>query len=209
MRLSRSLHGFWRNAVRNPLKSLRARLRRVRAAQRDRGPAGVGRLDDGTRGRPVRGPAAAARLAQCTVVEACRYRDEAPPAQRQFDPVRGDALRPAHGARAGDDARASGRAVLVPEARAFDLEERPRLAPFLPRAVPAGVPHFCQGDRRRGRTGRSAAPDCSSRSRLCRRSENRGRASADRQFRAAELRPLSARHRPADPSGRCSSAPRC
>jgi capsular polysaccharide biosynthesis protein len=72
MRLSRSLHGFWRDAVRNPLKSLAARLRKARAA-RARGGLPVS-VDWTTELAvvPFEGRLPPPR-AQCTVVEACRY----------------------------------------------------------------------------------------------------------------------------------------
>ena len=72
MRLSRSLHGLWRAAVRNPLKRLGANLRRARALGASGGlPVTV----DWTTELAVvpfedRPPPP---LAQCTVVEACRY----------------------------------------------------------------------------------------------------------------------------------------
>ena len=72
MRLSRSLHGFWRNAVRNPLKSLRERLRRVRAASATGGlPVSVDWTTELV-AVPFEGRLPPP-LAQCTVVEACRY----------------------------------------------------------------------------------------------------------------------------------------
>ena len=62
--------------------------------------------------------------AQCTVVEPCAVSDATPSAQRQFDDDRGDALRRPYGRRAGDDARASRRPVLVSEARAARSRRR-------------------------------------------------------------------------------------
>ena len=123
MRASRSLHNLWRKAVRAPLNELRARLRRRDRGALQGGRAGLGRPDDGAGGRSVRGTASAARRPMHRD-RGLPVPDETPRAQRQFDDVRGDALRPAHGRRAGDDARTSRRSVLVPEARAPDFDNR-------------------------------------------------------------------------------------
>jgi capsular polysaccharide biosynthesis protein len=72
------MHGMWRDAVRTPLKSLRTRLRRVRAARSDGGVAVS--VDHATvlktttfdGGFPP-------PLAQCVVVEAAEYRTRAHP----------------------------------------------------------------------------------------------------------------------------------
>lgn len=72
MRLSRAMHGWWRAAVRNPLKRLRARVRAARARGASGGlPVSVDLTTELAvvpfEGRPP------PRLSQCTVVEACRY----------------------------------------------------------------------------------------------------------------------------------------
>ncbi|RBP04550.1 uncharacterized protein DUF563 [Roseiarcus fermentans] len=72
VRLSRSLHGLWRKAVRLPLKTLGAKLRRARAAGATGGlPVSV---DETTALALVPFEARLPPpLAQCTVVESCRY----------------------------------------------------------------------------------------------------------------------------------------
>ena len=108
VRVSRSLHGLWRKAVRMPLKTFRRRLRGAMAARSGAGiPVSVDRtteLADGS----VRGPLSAAARAMHGR-RALRISDETASAQRQFDDDRGDALRRPCGPRAGDDARASRR----------------------------------------------------------------------------------------------------
>ena len=73
MRVSRSLHGFWRKAVRGPLKSFRARLRGAMAAQAKGGlPVTVDRTSE-LAVVPFEGRFPPPQ-AQCTVVEAAQYR---------------------------------------------------------------------------------------------------------------------------------------
>lgn len=72
MRLNRALHGFWRTAVRTPLRRFRERVRRALAAGASGGlPVSVDRTTALAvvpfEGRPP------PPLAECTVVEACRY----------------------------------------------------------------------------------------------------------------------------------------
>lgn len=73
MRVSRSLHGFWRKAVRGPLKTWRARLRSAMAASAKGGvPVTVDRTTE-LAVVPFEGRFPPPR-AQCTVVEAAQYR---------------------------------------------------------------------------------------------------------------------------------------
>ena len=73
MRLSRSLHGLWGKAVRTPLKAIRARLRSAIAARAQGGlPVSVD-WETALAAVPFEGRLPPP-LAQCTVVEACRYR---------------------------------------------------------------------------------------------------------------------------------------
>ena len=72
VRVSRSLHGLWRKAVRLPLNNLRRRLRGAMAARTEAGiKVAVDRTTElATVAFEGRFPPP---LAQCTVVEACRY----------------------------------------------------------------------------------------------------------------------------------------
>ena len=78
VRVSRSLHGFWRNAVRMPLKTFRRRLRGAMAARSDSGiPVSVDWTTElATVPFEGRFPPP---LAQCTVVEPCEYRTKLHP----------------------------------------------------------------------------------------------------------------------------------
>jgi hypothetical protein len=78
IRLSRSLHGFWRNAVRVPWKNIRRRLRGAIAARSGSGiPVSV---DWSTELRPVPfGGRFPPPFAQCTVVEPTQYRTKLHP----------------------------------------------------------------------------------------------------------------------------------
>jgi hypothetical protein len=73
VRLSRSLHGLWRDAVRTPLKNFRRRLRGAMLARSGPGvPVAVDRTSElATVPFEGRFPPP---LAQCTVVEPCEYR---------------------------------------------------------------------------------------------------------------------------------------
>ncbi len=72
VRVSRSLHGLWRNAVRLPLKNIRRRLRGAMAARSDAGiPVSVDRTTE-LKIVPFEGRFPPP-LAQCTVVEPCAY----------------------------------------------------------------------------------------------------------------------------------------
>ena len=72
VRVSRSLHGLWRDAVRMPLKNFRRRLRGAMAARSDAGmPVAVDRTTElATVPFEGRFPPP---LTQCTVVEPCQY----------------------------------------------------------------------------------------------------------------------------------------
>lgn len=72
VRLGRSLHGLWRKAVRTPLKAVRTRLRGAAAARATGGrPVSVDR-ETVLAVAPFDGRFPAP-LAECTVVDACRY----------------------------------------------------------------------------------------------------------------------------------------
>ena len=178
MRVSRSLHGFWRKAVRGPLKSLaRPAARRDGRARQGRR-SGQGRPDDRARRRSVRGPVpAAAGPVHGGRGDPVPHPPSSP--DRQFHDDRGDALCRAYGRRAAPDPRTPRRPILVSEVRAPHLRGRAAMAPFVPRTLSRGVPVVGQGDRRArpGRTGRASR--CSSRtaSRTRRGSPRRGSSS--------------------------------
>ena len=71
-RLNRSLHGVWRDSVRKPLKSLRARLRQAQATRSDGGLAVSVDRETELATVPFDG-AFPPPLAQCLVVEAAQY----------------------------------------------------------------------------------------------------------------------------------------
>ena len=172
-----------------------------RAAPSERGRSRRARRDDESDGRPLRGtPAAPARAMRGRRGRAIP--DKGAPAQRQCEGRRAPPLYRSHRPRAGDDARASDRSILVPGIRPSDFARRPRSGAT--RSSSRSGKDTCRPikaivDRpAAGRDARSPPPSRTARA----RARDRRRASPDRRIGQAQLRPLSARHRPADRSRR-------
>ena len=157
VRVSRSLHWLWREAVRMPLKRFRAP---AAAARRPRArTAGCRSSVDWTTELTTvpfdgRFPPP---LAQCVVVEPCEYRTKLHPLS-----VNSTTTEAMHYVDHTVHAPAMTLEHLVdqywfPALGLLVSEDGPRLAPFLPRAVPGGLPRVGQGDRRPARPGRRRA----------------------------------------------------
>ena len=111
VRINRSLHAAWRDAVRTPWRNFRRRLRDALPSSSAGVPVA---LDEATNLTvvPYEGRLPPP-LAQCEVVRALRIPDPNASAQRQFDERRVRPLYRSYRPCAGDDARASRRSILV------------------------------------------------------------------------------------------------
>ena len=205
MRVSRSLHGFWRKAVRGPLKTWRARLRSAMAASAKGGvPVTVDRTTE-LAVVPFEGRFPPPR-AQCTVVEATQYRTRLHPLT-----VNSTTTEAMHYVEHTVDAPPLTLEHLVdqfwfPKFGLLISEDgllwrHSFLGPFRRR-----VPLVGQGDRRARRAGRGARAAVLPEPARGRAEDRRG-AAPHRQFREAQLWPLPARHRAADPPRRDPQRP--
>ena len=199
VRLSRSLHAAWRDAVRTPWRNLRRRLRDALPVSSEGVPVALDEATDLTV-VPYEG-GLPPPLSQCEVVAACAIPNPPASAQRQFDERRTRPLHRSHRSCAGDDARASRQSILVSGLRPLDFAGGSSLAPFVPWPLSGGVLVVDQGDRRAAASGRNARAPAPSRATRARASYRR-RAFADRRVGQAQLRPLFARYRAADRSRR-------
>ena len=200
VRISRSLHTAWRNAVRTPWRNFRRRLRgalhhpaREFRSLSTRRPIVKAAPFEGRLPPP---------LTQCEVVAPVQYRTRMHPlsvnsrdhAERLHyvdHTVHAPAMMLEHLA---DQYWFPAFGVLIsPEGRIWRHS-------FLG-AVSGRVPVVDQGDRRLPAAGRDPRASAASRTAQARAS-HRGRASAHRRFGQAQLWPLSARHRSADRSRR-------
>ncbi len=151
MRVSRSLHGLWRKAVRAPVNSLRARIRDAVAARKQGGlPVSV---DETTALKPsFRSRAGCRRRA--------RNAPSSKPASTGRGSTRSASIRPRPRRCTTSphtvDAPAMTLEHLVdqfwfPKLGLLISKQGLHLAPFLPRTVPVGLSHLGQGDRSTGR----------------------------------------------------------
>ena len=188
VRINRSLHAAWRDAVRTPWRNFRRRLRNALPASTAGVPVSLDETTNLTVA-PYEGRLPPP-LAQCEVVRALPIPDPNAPAQRRFGERRARPLYRSHRPCTGDDARAPRRSILVSSVRLAHFAKGPSLAPLVPGPVSGGILVVDQGDRRPAAAGRQARAPTASRTALARASYRR-RASAHRRFGQAQLRPLS------------------
>ena len=164
VRINRSLHAAWRDAVRTPWRNFRRRLRNALPVSSEGVPVA---LDEATNLTvvPYEGRLPPP-LAQCEVVPPCAIPNPDAPAQRQFDERRARPLSRSHRPCAGDDARASRRSILVSGVRPAHFAGGPRLAPLVPGPLSGGILVVDQGDRRPAAAGRNARAPAASRTTL-------------------------------------------
>ena len=206
VRISRSLHAAWRDAIRTPWRNLRRRLRDALPVSSEGVPVALDEATD-LAVVPYEG-GLPPPLSRCEVIAAAQYRTRLHPLSVNSTNAEARPLHRSHRSCAGDDARASRQSILVPGLWPLDFAGGSRLAPFVPWPLSGGVLVVDQGDRSAaagGRNARAAAPSRAART----RASYRWRAFGDLRVRQAQLRPLFARHRSADRPRREDRARQC
>ena len=207
VRINRSLHAAWRDAVRTPLRNFRRRLRDalpvssegVRVALDEtttlaavpyRGTLAARRSRNARSSRPRNtGPGLHPLSVNSTNAERVHYLDHTVHAPAMtLEHLVDQYWFPAFGLLISPEGRVWRHSFLVPYREGYLS------------SIKAIV--------ERTAAGRNARAPAASRA-ACARASNRRRASADRRLGQAQLRPLSARHRAADRSRRENAARRC